>query len=219
MREREATMSATTNRSLRTNAASIPRRSPGTASEAAQIRRARHRDWGAFEELVQRYHGHIYTLALHALQEPGAAEQALQATFVAAWEGLPDYRGWAPFSSWMAWLCTREVVRLLNWPGGSAATRPSGLRLVPPRPQSGGPGPRREDGPGAREARLRSAIASTVAGLPVARRVSFVFGELGGVSSFEIALALGVDPPIVKRHIHEATLSVLEAIDAFSRAS
>ena len=175
-----------------------------SASEAALLESARRGDTRAFQALVERHHSHIYALALHSLQDPGAAEQALQATFAAAWELLPSFRGRAPFSSWLARQCAREVTRLLPRAGAAGETQTA------PAPTTSRDGDARPQ-----DLRLRVAIASTVAGLPVAQRVSFVLGELGGVSASDIASSLGIDPPVVKRHIHEALLRVLETIDAW----
>jgi RNA polymerase sigma-70 factor (ECF subfamily) len=207
----------TTKRNLRTIPASSSQTSAESTLEAALIKRACRRDYGAFEELVQRHRSRLYALALHALQEPRAAEQALQATFVVAWERLPGYHGQVPLSSWLAGLCVGQVMQFLQRPGVTAAARPAHLRLLTPterRATTSG-----EDHASPQETRLRLAIASTVASLPVDRRVSFVLGELGGASEGDIASALGVEPPIVKRHIHEALLSVLETIEAYGRAS
>ena len=183
-----------------------------SASEATLIKSAGRRDWGAFEELVERYHSHIFALALHALQNPVAAEQALQATFAAAWERLPAYHGRSPFTSWLAGLCAREVTRLL--PRAAGPTQPDASRAVTTISKATGRGGRWRP----RELRLRVAIATTVASLPASQRVSFVLGKLGGVSPKDIASALGVDPPVVRRHIHEAVLSVVEGINAWCHA-
>jgi len=177
-------------------------------SEKALVQRARRRDLAAFEELVNRHRAQVFALALHSLQDLEDAEDALQGTFLEAWERFPSFRGEVPVSAWLAGLCGREIASRL--PAHADGPKPTILRLVAPPPRAAAHDPR--------SLRLRVAIASTVARMPAPRRVSFVLGELGGASCAEIASALGLDPPAVRRHIHEALLSVLGSIEACGRA-
>ncbi len=55
----------------------------------------------AFAELVQRYQGKIYNLALRYTNESETALDIAQDTFVRAWQMLPKFRGEANFYTWL----------------------------------------------------------------------------------------------------------------------
>lgn len=54
-----------------------------------------------FEALVERYHGACLRFARHLLGEPADAEDAVQETFVRAYEGLKGYHERDAFRSWL----------------------------------------------------------------------------------------------------------------------
>jgi RNA polymerase sigma-70 factor (ECF subfamily) len=170
--------------------------------EAALIEQAQARDWGAFEQLVERYRSHVGSLARHALQDPKSAEEALQATFARAWELLPQFDGRDSFRSWLAGLCVREVVERvspvepgLGSPDGSVLELDEALR---------------------RAGALHRAVAAAVASLPIEHRVAFVIGEIGGAPHAEVAAALEISRADVKQRLREAWDLVFEAIESCS---
>jgi RNA polymerase sigma-70 factor, ECF subfamily len=58
-------------------------------------------DQGAFASLVQRHQRRVFTLVLHMLQDYKEAREITQETFLAAWMGLPSFRGEARFATWL----------------------------------------------------------------------------------------------------------------------
>jgi len=178
------------------------------------VERARRRDYEAFEALVALHRSRLYSLALHALQDSAAAEQVLEETFVAAWEGLPTLGDARDFSSWLVRLCGREIV-LRVWkspepeepaPARSPLFSASGeLRRAPvgwkaASAQAGGA--------------LRRTVAAAVARLPTEHRLAFVLCSLGRASPAEAASALASTPETIGQRLHEACLGILEKIDA-----
>src|SRR6266568_8961475 len=55
----------------------------------------------AFALLVQRYQRRIFNLIYRMLQQYEEANEITQETFLAAWLGLPSFRGDARFSTWL----------------------------------------------------------------------------------------------------------------------
>src|ERR1700676_3476456 len=58
-------------------------------------------DQDAFAQLVQRYQRRIFNLVYRMLQQYEEASEITQETFLAAWQGLPSFRGEARFSTWL----------------------------------------------------------------------------------------------------------------------
>lgn len=81
--------------------------------ERELIRRAKKGDSDAFHLLVEEYQTAVYRLALRMCGESGA-EDAAQEAFVAAWRGLPRFRGECKFSTWLYRLTTNAAIDYLR---------------------------------------------------------------------------------------------------------
>lgn len=81
--------------------------------ERELIRRAKKGDSDAFRLLVEEYQTAVYRLALRMCGESGA-EDAAQEAFVAAWRGLPRFRGECRFSTWLYRLTTNAAIDYLR---------------------------------------------------------------------------------------------------------
>lgn len=58
-------------------------------------------DQDAFALLVQRHQRRVFNLVFRMLQNYEEANEVTQETFLAAWQGLPAFRGAARFSTWL----------------------------------------------------------------------------------------------------------------------
>src|ERR1700738_1363766 len=58
-------------------------------------------DQDAFAQLVQRHQRRVFNLVFRMLQRYEEANEVTQETFLAAWQGLPSFRGDARFSTWL----------------------------------------------------------------------------------------------------------------------
>src|SRR5579863_9347472 len=58
-------------------------------------------DQDAFAQLVQRHQRRVFNLVFRMLQDYEEASEITQETFLAAWQGLPTFRGDARFSTWL----------------------------------------------------------------------------------------------------------------------
>jgi RNA polymerase sigma-70 factor (ECF subfamily) len=170
------------------------------------VDRARAHDFAAFEQLVARHRARVYALALQALQDPAAAEQAVQDTFLAAWEALPGLKAGEPFLPWLTVVCAGLLSKRM--PQGAQAD--AGKRLAQPRFHSSG-----ALAEPARDWRARATVAGAhdlrhaVADLPTEHRTAFVFRDLGRLTYREIADVLGTTAVVVRRRVHEARLALL----------
>src|SRR6266516_1877090 len=58
-------------------------------------------DQDAFAQLVQQHQRRVFNLVFRMLQQYEEANEVTQETFLAAWQGLPTFRGDARFSTWL----------------------------------------------------------------------------------------------------------------------
>jgi RNA polymerase sigma-70 factor (ECF subfamily) len=80
---------------------------PGAASlpvdqdDALLVIACKNGDQDAFSLLVQRYQRRVFNLVFRMLQNYDEACEITQETFLAAWQGLPAFRGEARFTTWL----------------------------------------------------------------------------------------------------------------------
>jgi len=70
-------------------------------NETQLVKASQHGDQQAFALLVQHHQQRVFALSMRLLQNPEEANEATQEAFLAAWQGLPGFRGDALFSSWL----------------------------------------------------------------------------------------------------------------------
>ena len=85
---------------------SLSHAAPDTASTVEQddgelVAASKGGDQDAFALLVQRHQHRVFNLVYRMLQQYDEANEVTQETFLAAWQGLPAYRGDARFSTWL----------------------------------------------------------------------------------------------------------------------
>ncbi len=71
------------------------------AYDVTLIKRFHTGDDAAFEEIMQRYHAKIFTLANNLLRNTADAEEIAQDTFIRAHRGLENFRGDSSLATWL----------------------------------------------------------------------------------------------------------------------
>ena len=93
---------------------------PGVVSRQAEqddvqlVRASQQGDQEAFAVLVQRHQRHIFNLSWRMLQDDEDAGEITQEIFLAAWQGLPAFRGEARFSTWLHRIAYRCCLQQLE---------------------------------------------------------------------------------------------------------
>src|SRR5882724_1057090 len=82
--------------------------------EAAIVAQARLGDAKAFSELLRRYEGKIFRLALHITQNREDAEDVLQETFMKAYEHLDQFQGNSKFYTWIVRIAVNQALMKLR---------------------------------------------------------------------------------------------------------
>ena len=169
-------------------------------TEQELVRAAAGGDTEAFERLVETYENKIYTLALRMSGSPDDAGDIAQEAFLAAWRGLPAFRGEAGFATWLYRMASNDAIDELRRQRKqrgelSLDDEELGLDAV-----DAGPGP--QDAAEGEE--VRSAVAAGLGALSEGHRQVLVLRELQGLSYEEIAAVLAVDLGTVKSRISRA---------------
>jgi len=69
--------------------------------ETALVAASKRGDQDAFAQLVQQHQRRVFNLVFRMLQEYEETNEVTQEAFLAAWQGLPSFRGDARFSTWL----------------------------------------------------------------------------------------------------------------------
>ena len=154
------------------------------------VRAAAAGDQDAFAQLVRLYENKVYSLALRMCGEDAA--DVAQEAFLAAWRGLPSFRGEAGFATWLYRLTANAAIdhlrRTRRQRGAlSLEDGPLGLDAA-------------DSGPGPQEA----AEGAGLARLSDDHRQVLVLRELQELSYEEIARMLDIDLGTVKSRISRA---------------
>lgn len=157
-------------------------------------------DEAAFEELVRLHEKKVYNLAFRMCGNPEDAADAAQEAFLAAWRGLPGFRGEAGFSTWLYRLTSNAAIdrlRRTRRQRAEASLDDEALRLDA---VDGAPSPQAR----AEGEELREAVLSGLAQLSDDHRQALTLRELQELSYEEIAAVLEVDLGTVKSRISRA---------------
>lgn len=152
----------------------------------------------AFARLVALHEKRVYTLALRMTGNPEDAGDVAQEAFLAAWKGLPNFRGDAGFSTWLYRLTSNAAIDFLrkNRRAASEYSLDGGaLDLSDPAPS---PQDRAE------AQSLRESVRRGMGELSQAHREILDLREYRELSYEEIARLLDVDLGTVKSRLSRA---------------
>jgi len=164
-------------------------------------------DQDAFAQLVERYAGMVYSLALQRVGAHHDAEDIAQTVFFKAWKALPGYRGEAALSTWLYRLTANASTDFLR----QAGRRESPLSLDDPDlPQTPDPAPTPAEAAQATE--RHQALAEALDALPEAARSILLLRELRGLSYEEIAAVLDLPIGTVRSRLARARRALANSL-------
>jgi RNA polymerase sigma-70 factor (ECF subfamily) len=177
-----------------------PLASTDSVSDAELVEAARTGDAAAFGELVERYRGIVFRVALSVLGSRDEAEDAAQDAFLAAYRKLHMFRGEASFKTWLLAITWRHAIDRR----GSLARR---LRLFfspddNAWPEAAQPGPSQEQT--LVDDELRERVGDVVKTLPRKYRDALMLASSGKHTFEEIARILNVPIGTAKWRVVEA---------------
>ena len=196
--------------------AEVPAAVPAAAEaeeERGLVDRARAGETGAFEALVRRYQGWVFTLALRMVGDRAEAEDLAQDVFLKAYRGLRGFKGASRFSTWLYAIASHHCLNHLK-----ARGRRGGLpRRGRDNPATGDDLPalvdRLPDGAPQADALLERAdlariIQAEMAHLTEEHRMVLILRDIQGLSYEEIARTLGVELGTVRSRLHRARMEM-----------
>ena len=176
-------------------------------NDAALVQRVQRADAAAFAVLMRRYNRRLYRTARSILKDDGAAEDAVQEGYLAAWRHVGAFRGDAQIGTWLTRIVVNQalqalrrrrreqVVVLFDEPAGEP-TDADGAVNDPPAADMP------EDAMARTE--MRRLIERKIDELPEAYRTVFVLREVEDMTVDEAATALGIPAATVRSRLFRA---------------
>jgi len=183
------------------NATSAPADRLVAQEDAALVAGAKTGDARAFELLVQRHEGKIFSLAYRMTRNREDAEDVVQQSFQKAFIHLKKFEGESLFSTWLTRIAINEALMLLRRKRGSrevpiAETTTEETALPLDIPDSG---PNPEDNCLQRE--QERILSAAVNELTPGMREAIELRELGELSTGETAQVMGLSVGAVKARV------------------
>jgi RNA polymerase sigma-70 factor (ECF subfamily) len=181
--------------------------------EALLVVASQRGDQDAFAQLVKRHQRRVFNLVFRMLQQYEEASEVTQETFLAAWQGLPSFRGDARFSTWLyriAYNCSLKQLEQRKHDRALRAMMQAEQELA----ESGGEEPL-ETG---LEARARQAMVhEQLSALPPKYRIVLILRHLQDMTYEEMAEILSVPIGTIKTHLFRARNLLKERLEALDR--
>ena len=188
-------------------------------SDEELVARARAKDFGAFEQLLDRYEDKIFRLAYRFVRNETEAKEVLQDTFLSIWRKLDTFKGDAQFGSWLYRVAANTALMRLRaqrrHPEISTEELPVGYLdnygQVPPPGENWAKRPDDE----LQSDELRRHIQSAVDALPEIYRTVFLLRDVEGLSTEETGEILSISVPTVKTRLHRARIALRDTISGY----
>lgn len=179
----------------------------------------RRRESTAAEELVARYHGRAYRLAIRITGSAPDAEEAVQDAFWNVIQKIDTFRGDAALGSWIYRVTANAAYHRRR----SARRRRDEISLddtLPTFHEDGRYADRIVDWSAALDdaavqTELRSVLTSALEELPDHYRAVTILHDVEGLSMAEVAACLGITVPTAKARAHRARLLLRQRLGEF----
>jgi RNA polymerase sigma-70 factor, ECF subfamily len=160
-------------------------------------------DSAALGALFDRHHEAVHRLVSRLMPcEPGAIDDLVQTTFLAAWRSARRFRGQGSVKSWLYGIAANGVRHHVR----GAVRQRTAMAALPEPPPGHGP----DDA--AVRAQLVGRLGAALDALPHDLRAAFVLCDLEEVAGVDAARALGVRAGTLWRRLHDARRALRDAL-------
>src|SRR5664279_5087439 len=189
-------------------------RSVASDPDIETVARVQNGDIDAFEDLINRHSRRVYRTLVGILGNPEEARDAMQDTFLKAFQHLGSFQGRSKFSTWLVSIASNTGLQLLRDRKGvqsldddafetDEGVRPRQIRAWIDDPEQL-----------CSKAEMRALVEDHVTKLPAKYRVVVVLRDIEQLSIEESAAALGLGIPALKSRHLRGRLMLREALTA-----
>ena len=174
-------------------------------------------DQAAFTELVRRYEGKVYQLALRLTGNQMDANDVIQEVFLSVYQKLHTFRGQAAFSSWLYRITANASFAKLNQRKRAAAVS---IDDVLPAVEGQSPGGTFSEWSQKPDTILfnkeaRAALEKAINDLPEEFRTVVILRDVENQSNQEVAEILNLSVAAVKSRLHRARLALRRTLGEY----
>src|SRR4051812_22752275 len=165
-------------------------------SDEKLVEQVRRGNETAFEGVYDRHHRGILSFCRHMLGSPDEAEDAVQQSFISAYDAMRSDQRDIRLKPWLYAIARNRCLSILR----ARREEPAELDDVPTAGL-------------AEEVQQRSdlrALLNDLHGLPVEQRAALVLSEVGGLSHAEVGAVVGCEAAKVKSLVFQARSSLIE---------
>ncbi len=146
-------------------------------------------DDAALDELYDRYHRLVYSIAIHVVGRPEDAEEITLDVFANVWEKADTYRSQrAKVTTWLTRIARNKAIDVLRREEVRPMKHSISWAQVSPEPAAGGNRPE----PAAQLAMQKERVREAVASLPEDQQEALALAYFKGYSHSEIARELDI---------------------------
>jgi RNA polymerase sigma-70 factor (ECF subfamily) len=170
-------------------------------------------DQDSFAQLVTLHQRRVFNLVYRMLQQYEEANEVTQETFLAAWQGLPSFRGDARFSTWLYRIAYNCALKQLE-----QRKRDRAIQAGVQAEQMMANASRQESVDTQLESHARQAlIQEQLSNLPAKYRIVLVLRHLQDMTYEEMAETLTMPIGTIKTHLFRARNLLKERLEMFDR--
>jgi RNA polymerase sigma-70 factor (ECF subfamily) len=174
------------------------------------VERVKAGDHAAFNELVKRYEGKVYQLALRLTGNDMDANDVIQDVFLSVFQKIHTFRGHAAFSSWLYRITANAAFARLNQRKRQAAVSLDDVLPVIEEASASDGSSEWAQKPDLAlfNKQTREALESAIQALPADFKTVVVLRDIQNLSNQEVADVLNLSIPAVKSRLHRARLAL-----------
>ena len=161
-----------------------------------------------FEILMRRHNERLYRVARAIVRDDSEAEDVMQQAYLNAYANLRQFAGKARFATWLTRIAVNESLARAHRRGQYEPYEDDLSNVEPFMAEQSQHDPERQ----AFSGELRTLLEWAIDRLPDGTREVFVLREVEGLSTAEVADALGVSEDVVKTRLSRAKSALRRAV-------